>query len=433
MLTRKMKDSGIEWIGEIPEDWEVIRNKYIFNKKNIKVGDKHSEYQLLSLTKKGIVEKDIEVSGGKLPASFSTYQAVETSDIVLCLFDIDVSAVFSGISKFEGMISSAYDVFSVNSKMSPDFYDYYFQLAGFNRSYIIYSKTLRKTINEDNFRSIFSIVPPLERQVKIARKLDQVVLKIENIINETQQSIEELKKYKQSLITETVTKGLDPNVEMKDSGIEWIGDIPKHWSMSRVKNEFTLSKGLTITKSDLKDKGIPVINYGEIHSRYGFRFDTKIHPVKNVDEEYLTKNKNSLIKKGDFIFADTSEDLDGSGNFTCYIGDTQCFAGSHTVILKPRTNINHLYFSYLFESLAFRVQIQEKVQGIKVFSITQGILKPLTLIIPTEEEQDQIVSYLDEQTSRIDKLIADKTKVIEELEDYKKSLIYEYVTGKKEV
>ncbi|WP_161952287.1 restriction endonuclease subunit S [Metalysinibacillus jejuensis] len=270
-------------------------------------------------------------------------------------------------------------------------------------------------------------------QKNIVEILNKKTRKIDKLISSTQQSIEELKKYKQSLITEAVTKGLDPNVEMKDSGIEWIGKIPKHWSINRIKNKFTLNKGLTITKSDLKDKGIPVINYGEIHSRYGFRFDTKIHPVKNVDEEYLIKNENSLIKKGDFIFADTSEDLDGSGNFTCYIGDTQCFAGSHTVILKPRKNINHLYFSYLFESLAFRAQIQEKVQGIKVFSITQGILKPLTLIIPTEQEQEQIVSYLDEQTSRIDKLNADKTKVIEELESYKKSLIYEYVTGKKEV
>src|SRR5699024_12091857 len=104
---------------------------------------------------------------------------------------------------------------------------------------------------------------------------------------------------------------------MKDSGIEWIGDIPKHWSMSRVKNEFTLNKGLTITKSDLKDKGIPVINYGVIHSRYGFRFDTKLHPVKNVDEEYLMKNGHSLIKKGDFIFSDTSEDLVRSWHFIC--------------------------------------------------------------------------------------------------------------------
>src|SRR5690625_3710187 len=234
-LTREMKDSGIEWIGEIPEDWEVLRNKYIFNKKNIKVGDNHLEYQLLSLTKKGIVKKDIEVSGGKLPASFSTYQAVETNDIVLCLFDIDVSAVFSGISRFEGMISSAYDVFTVNSNMSPDFYDYYFQLAGFNRFYIIYSKTLRKTINEDNILSIFTIVPQLESQIKIARKLEQDNMKIENIINETQQTIEELKKYKHTLITEAVTKGLNPHVEMKDSGIEWIGKIPKHWEVIKLK------------------------------------------------------------------------------------------------------------------------------------------------------------------------------------------------------
>lgn len=438
-LTRKMKDSGIEWIGEIPEDWEIMK---LGNVADISTGNtpkdpdnkKYSKSEGVDWLKTNNLLGVDGVSNSSLKIKEQYISEARLSNpgsvLVTCIGDIGKLGYTSKPMAFNQQINAItftkdivywkYGMYALYSQRE--------QQESFANGNVL------KILNRENQKKVVITVPKdINKQIKISNALDKICLYIRKLVDKTQQSIEELKKYKQSLITEAVTKGLDPNMEMKDSGIEWIGKIPKHWSINRIKNKFTLNKGLTITKSDLKDKGIPVINYGEIHSRYGFRFDTKIHQVKNVDEEYLIKNENSLIEKGDFIFADTSEDLDGSGNFTCYIGDAQCFAGSHTVVLKPRKNINHLYYSYLFESLAFRAQIQKKVQGIKVFSITQGILKPLTLIIPTEQEQEQIVSYLDEQTSRIDKLIEDKTKVIEELESYKKSLIYEYVTGKREV
>lgn len=426
-LTREMKDSGIEWIGEIPVNWKISKVGSHFTERNEKVSA--LDYKPLSVTKRGILPQLEEAAKSSNP---NNRKLVLPNDFVInSRSDRKMS---SGLSDLEGSVSLINTVL-YSKTIDKNYTKYLLKNYGFAEEFYKWGSGIVADLWSTRWNEMKNIpipVPPKETQVKIGMRIDFLNNRIENLINNTLRSIEELKKYKQSLITEAVTKGLNPHVEMKDSGIEWIGKIPEHWSISRIKNEFTLNKGLTITKSDLKDKGIPVINYGEIHSRYGFRFDTKIHPVKNVDEEYLIKNENSLIKKGDFIFADTSEDLEGAGNFTCYIGDAQCFAGSHTVVLKPRKNINHLYYSYLFESLAFRAQIQEKVQGIKVFSITQGILKPLILIIPTEQEQKQIVTYLDEQTSRIDKLIADKTKIIEELENYKKSLIYEYVTGKKE-
>ncbi len=431
-MNRVMKDSGIEWIGNIPQDWKIIKNKYVFKRRNNKVAENYINYQLLSLTKKGIIDKDLNETGGKLPASFSTYQEVQKDDIVLCLFDLDVSAVFSGISKYHGMISSAYGIFKTNQESIPDYYDYLFQIIGFDRLYLPFSKSLRKTINEENFNSIYTIKPPYNEQIKIVDFLNKSTMTINNIITQTHQSIEELKKYRQSVITEAVTKGLNPNVEMKDSGIEPMVNVPKHWKINKIKYLFELYGGLNITKKNLIDTGIPVINYGEIHSKYGFHFDLRYDVVQKVDSHYL-EYKNSLINQGDFIFADTSEDIEGSGNFTCYLNEEMCFAGSHTIILKSKKFINYFYFSYLFESLLFRSQIQKKVEGIKVYSITQRILKSLILFEPPAEEQQQIVEYLDDKVSTIDNLIKDKTKVIEELENYKKSLIYEYVTGKKEV
>jgi type I restriction enzyme, S subunit len=205
-------------------------------------------------------------------------------------------------------------------------------------------------------------------------------------------------------------------------------NIKSKWKTDKIRNLFTLNKGLTITKSDLKERGIPVINYGEIHSKYGFRFDIKKHPVLNVDEKYLETNKDAILNQGDFIFSDTSEDIEGSGNFTCYISNEKCFAGYHTVVMKPRNEINYNYYAYFFESLAFRSQIQCRVQGIKVFSITQRILKPLQIILPSEKEQERIVDYLDEKTNRIDDILRDTKQSIQELKKYKQSIITEAVT-----
>ncbi len=192
-MNRVMKDSGIEWIGNIPQEWEIIKNKYVFKRRNNKVAENYINYQLLSLTKKGIVEKNLNETGGKLPASFSTYQEVQKDDIVLCLFDLDVSAVFSGISKYHGMISSAYDIFKTNQESIPNYYDYLFQIIGFDRLYLPFSKSLRKTINKENFNSIYTIKPPYNEQIKIVDFLNKSTMNINNIITQTYQSIEELK------------------------------------------------------------------------------------------------------------------------------------------------------------------------------------------------------------------------------------------------
>src|SRR5690606_13119496 len=136
------------------------------------------------------------------------------------------------------------------------------------------------------------------------------------------------------------------------------------------------NKGLTITKENLQDEGIPCVSYGEVHSKYGFEVDPDRHSLKCVDASYLKANQASLLKRGDFIFADTAEDIEGSGNFTCYNSDRRAFAGYHTLIAKPKVPMNYRFMAYVFDSAAFRVQVQTEVKGVKVFSISQGVLKP---------------------------------------------------------
>ena len=200
-----LKDSGIEWIGDVPEHWDVTKNRYLFQKKKEIVGANWENTQLLSLTKKGIIEKDIDEGGGKQPGSFATYQLVEKGDIMLCLFDLDVSAVFSGLSSLSGMISPAYKRFVCNNGLLNRYYAYYFDAVFVGRHYKLYSKNLRYTVDDDGFDSIFSLVPPLEEQKAIADFLDKKCGEIDEIIKDKQAQLEKIDAYKKSLIYEYVT------------------------------------------------------------------------------------------------------------------------------------------------------------------------------------------------------------------------------------
>lgn len=217
---------------------------------------------------------------------------------------------------------------------------------------------------------------------------------------------------------------------MKDSGIEWIGEVPEEWGITKFKYFLDTNKGLTITKENLIEDGIPVINYGQIHSKYGKSVSADRDELPQVSANYL-KFKQSLLKPGDFVFADTSEDIDGSGNFSTRIDDNgELFAGYHTIKAKLKNALEHdfRYFMHYFDSLAFRKQVQNKVSGIKVYSITQSILQETCLILPSLYGQTQIADFLDKKVAQLDSVKSLLEEQIKTLEDYRQSLIYETVT-----
>jgi type I restriction enzyme S subunit len=426
------KNSSVEWLGEIPEHWEVLANKHIFSLKKNQVGKKSDDYDLLSLTLKGVVVRNLE-NGGKFPAEFDTYQEVKKGDFVFCLFDVEETPRCVGLSDFDGMITGAYTVMEPNENFDKRFlYHYYLNLDADKRMKPLYTG-LRNTISKDNFFAFKTFVPPLKEQTKIAEFLDDKATKIEDAITIKEQQINLLKERKQILIHKAVTQGLNPNVTLKDSGVGWIGKIPKHWEVKRFRYVFNLGKGLTITKENLRDEGVYCVNYGEIHSKFGFELDTKIHKLKHVDKEYLESDPRALIKNGDFVFADTSEDIEGSGNFTYLKSEDEIFAGYHTVVAKPKFEIVSRFFAYIFESESFRNQIRTKVKGVKVFSITQSLLKQPTVWFPSKKEQKEIINYLDSGAKKIETAINLKLQEIEKLKEYKSSLINSVVTGKVKV
>lgn len=425
------KDSGVAWIGKIPNEWKIVRQKNIFSLTKILVEESWETTPLLSLTTKGIKCIDIGTTSGKVPDSYNTYQIVKPGDLVMCLFDLDCSAVFSGLSKTYGMISPAYKVLKVNEEYDPLYYSYWFDYIFDGRKFMYLSKNIRYSLTYDEFASLNIPNPSYAEQKTIASFLDKKCVEIDSLIALQDEMISELQAYKQSVITETVTKGLDSNAKMKNSGVEWIGEIPEGWDVKPFKYIFKTGKGLSFTKADLVNEGVPVISYGQVHSK-----QNKGTQIVDSLIRFVPVEMNSPLAKvhiGDFIFADTSEDLEGCGNCVYIDKEIGLYAGYHSVIAHAQSKSSNLYLAYLFLTNCWRSQIRSRVSGIKVLSISQSIINQTTVILPHLSEQRAITSYLDEKTAQIDALISLKQEKIAELKNYKKSIIYEYVTGKKRV
>ena len=427
------KDSNSEWIGEIPTDWEIASCRAIVFEQNNRNDKMQMENYLSLMAHIGVIPYEEKGDiGNKKPDDLKKCKIVNPGDFVINSMNYYIGSY--GMSKYKGICSPVYIVLTPNeSKVEPRFAFRIFENSKFQKLAQSYGNGIlehRRAINWDILKNIKIPLPPLHIQRRVLNYLDKKTSAIDSLIANKEKLIELLKEKRQAIINEAVTKGLDKNVKMKDSGIEWIGEIPEEWEVKSFKHLFMFGRGLNITKSDLLDEGIPCVSYGEIHSKYGFEVNPEINKLKCVDTEYLQSSPLSLLKHGDFIFADTSEDLKGSGNFTCLNSDTPIFAGYHSVIVRQKENHCYRYLSYLFDSIGFRAQIQSKVSGVKVFSITQGILKNILVLLPPKKKQEMIVEYLDSKTTHINCLENDINIQIEKLKEYKQSLISEVVTGK---
>lgn len=427
------KDSGSDWSGNIPTEWHALPIRAIFEERNEKNDGPKTDF-ILSVTKdRGVIPYDEKGQiGNNKSEDIERYKVVYPNDFVINKMNVIIGSL--GMSKYHGAFSQVYLVYKPkSSEINIEYYAYIFSNPSFFKSLIRFCTgimELRESLNKNDFKKITLPFPDFKTQSKIVNFLDDKTSKIDQAIAQKEQMIELLKERKKIIIQHAVTKGLDPNVKMKDSGVDWIGEIPEHWEVKRLRNIFRFSKGLTITKENLQDEGVLCVNYGEIHSKYGFEVNPDIHPLKCVSEKYLNDNLNSLIKKGDFIFADTSEDLEGSGNFTYLNYDQPIFAGYHTIIAKPIIDAIPRFLAYVLDSASFRNQVRTRMKGVKVYSITQSTLKDLTCWFPDANEQEAIVKNLDKSCSRLEEVIKMQQSQIVKLKEYKASLIDSAVTGK---
>ncbi|WP_086251406.1 restriction endonuclease subunit S [Campylobacter devanensis] len=418
----EFKDSGIPWIGQIPKHWEVIRNKYVFTHKKEIVGSKFKNFDILSLTKNGIkiiVESDQK---GKVPDSFETYQIVKKDDIVMCLFDLDVSAVFSGISKYSGIISPAYKIFNPKENLNFKYAGYFFDFVFVNRKFKQYSKNIRFTLGTDEFMNLKILYPPLNEQEKIAEFLDKKCEIIDKRLSNLERKIKSLKEYKKSLISECVTKGLNPkNMEFKDSGIPWCPQIPSDWQVINPKilfkqrNQKAKSGEIQYTAS----QEFGIISQEEYTRKTGYNM---VKVLKGFD---ILKH----VEVGDFVISMRS--FQGGLEYSNVSGS---ISSAYVMLIPNSKFVNNRYFRWLFKSSKYIDALQSTTNLIRDGqAMRYSNFALIKLIVPPLNEQKEIAEFLDKKCEKIDRLNENYTKQIAALKEYKKSLIYECVTGKKEI
>lgn len=417
-MARAMKDSGIEWIGEIPEGWKISRNKNCFSCGKEIVGQASADTQLLSLTTKGVKKKSETDVAGKVPESYDTYQVVETNDLIMCLFDLDCSAVFSGLSPYNGMVSPAYKILKCNSSILPQYAQFWFSFIFDGRKFKSYAKNLRYTLNYDEFAVLPILLPNVAEQGKIVDFLIRECARIDAVIEQTRASIEEYKKLKQSVITQAVTKGIRPGRKMKDSGVEWIGEIPEEWNCLKIK-------WLLDERNERSEHGLeePL----SMSQKYGLIPTKEMDMVPNMASSFVGAK---VCYPGDLVFNKLKAHL---GVFA--LSKFHGLVSPDYAVYHSRGIANLKYLEYLFKTPQYIAEFKKKSTGVGagLTRLYTAGLYSIYSTIPPLSEQSEIVEYLDEKTEEISALIRQKEGIITELESYKKSLIYEYVTGKKEV
>lgn len=414
------KDSGVEWLGQIPAHWDMLPNKFIFKLKKNLVGKKSNQYTLLSLTLHGIIKRDMENPQGKFPAEFDTYQEVNNGDFVFCLFDVEETPRCVGLSDFDGMITGAYTVMQVGSKFDKRFlYYFYLNLDKDKRLRPLYTG-LRNTISKDNFFAFKAFVPPLPEQTAIAAFLDDKTAKIDRAIAHKEKMISLLKERKQIIIQNAVTKGLDPNAKMKHSGVEWIGEIPEGWEVKRLK---FVSK-ININSLPENTPNTFSFNYVDIGS---VSFENGIERTEYFEFKNAPSRARRIAKKGNTVISTVRTYLKAID----YISKDKAefIYSTGFAVLEPIGLINEFLYHFV-RSNAFTEQVTVDSKGMSYPAINSTDLSRLFLAIPPIQEQTAIVAHIETQSAKIDKAIKLQEQQIEKLKELKSTLIDSAVTGK---
>lgn len=414
---REMKDSKIEWVGEIPENWEVTKTKYQFQYKKEIAGVRCNQYERLALTMKNVVKRSKEDNTGLQPEKFETYQILRKDELVFKLIDLqNVSTSRVGRSPFEGLVSPAYIILRQNGKVLPCYAEKYFYILWKNQVFnALGDDGVRSNLGKDDLLNIPLPIPPLSEQKEISEYLDEKCGEIDALLADIKDEIETLEQYKRSVITESVTKGLHPSAPMKNSGIDYIGEVNEEWRITKL----------------------------------GYICQKLNRPIMNNAEALICSNKGKVVFRGDISLGLSSENdkmyqgvekgdlcIHGMDTWHGAIAVAEMDGKITTVVHCCDSKENKRFIAYYLQMLAFKKvykTISNGVRGNTSDFRSWDKAAAIYIGLPRKEQQDIITNYLDEKCFEIENIISDKQTEIQTLESYKKSLIYEYVTGKKEV
>ena len=430
---REMKDSGIAWIGVIPQDWEIVRTKSLYCSAKEIAGDRADDFERLALTLNGVIKRSKEDSVGLQPEKFSGYQILKKGELVFKLIDLEnVATSRVGLSPYTGIVSPAYIVLSKQSRAKDLVvrYSMYHFLSMWQREIFnqMGDNGVRSSLNTKELLNIPHPFPSICEQKRIVTFLDAQCAEIDAVLEKTRASIEEYKKLKQAVITQAVTKGIRGDRPMKDSGIEWIGEIPAEWEIRKIFRVINKVGDIDHYMPDSVDDGIPYLMTGDLQEKLS---DVNLKRCKKVSfQDYEMLSSKIRVSKGDVIFARYA-----TIGTVCFVDTEDNILVSYAcLIIKPNSSL--LYGEFLFyylKSTAFLEEIKQYIKANTQANVGLDSVSKAKIALPSVHEQQKIVEYLRDKCKKIDALIAKKQQYITEIENYKKSLIYEYVTGKKEV
>lgn len=426
-MSRAMKDSGVPWLKEIPVDWKVERGKNVLalQKRPVRDNDevvtcfRDGEVILRSLRRtEGFTMSDKEIG----------YQGINEEDIVI--HGMDGFAGAMGVSKSTGKGSPVLIVCTPKYDAIPQYIIYYLRALAMTDVFVALATGIRERSCDLRWNKVSElefIMPSSSEQQKIVEFLDRKCVEVDEMIALQEQIIEELKAYKQSVITEAVTKGLNPAAPMRDSGIEWIGSIPEYWEVCRIKNIATgFSNGTSVTQLADEDSQYAVTRIETISTG-------KINYDKVGYVPFFEGINKYLLVKGDILISNINS-LERVGNSAMYMGEQTLYHGMNLLRVHTNERMFATYLHYYLRSKAFLEQMKSCCNhAINQVSVSSSTLKNLYIVLPDLTEQQAIADYLDEKCADIDSLIQTKQSKIDSLKEYKKSIIYEYVTGKREV
>lgn len=422
----KMRDSGVEWIGMVPEHWNVERLQWHLEEIN-HTNAPVKTANILSLTNKlGVVPYEEKGNqGNKAKEKLSDYKLAYPNCIVANSMNILIGSV--GLCNYFGCVSPVYYVFKAKDLNDIRFFNYVFGLTNFQKELRKYANgilEIRLRVSASNILKRRVAIPPYSEQLSIADFLDNISSKIDSIIAEAKASIEEYKAWKSSIIYEAVTKGLDPNAEMKDSGVEWIGEIPAHWAFRKMKQvaQFAPKCDFSRIENDA------VITFAPMECIRNGYFENRGKQLNTITGSYTP------YSEGDIVFAKVTPCFE-NGNI-CIMKNLYSGVGlgsSELFVLRARS-ISTEYLFYYLQHPGFVQRACASMTGTGGLKrVSSDFIQNCPLPIPTEEEQGEIVDFLNRRCTAIEQLISEKSALIEELESYKRSLIYEVVTGKRRV
>ncbi|MEN5064049.1 hypothetical protein [Achromobacter aegrifaciens] len=416
-MSMPMKDSGVEWLGKVPETWDTAPLRVFLKLRRDIIGPESATTKLLSLTLQGVIERDLENPTGKMPASFDGYQRISAGEMVFCLFDMDETPRTVGVAPQDGMLTGAYTVFHPKSELWARYLYYFFLHVDEYKRLKPFYKGLRKTIRPGPFLSI-RVPRPAEAEAEaIVTHLDRATTRIDTLVAKKTRFIELLREKRQAMITRAVTKGLDAGVPMKDSGVEWLGKVPAHWDVVPPGVLFTDSKERAHTDDQMlsatqKYGVIPLAEFEALERRQVTKASTNFEMRKHVEV-------------GDFVISMRS--MDGGLERSHATGSVR----SSYSVLKAHSEVHGPYFALLLKCSLF-------IQALRLTSnfIRDGQdlsfthVKKVKLPLPDLAEQKEISEHVNRATSRIDTLIAKTERSIELLREHRTALITAAVTGK---